>query len=127
MKIPRCSNLCWWFSGLYLAWALFVYFGSLGSQSHSWWPIFLYPLIYPWSWLEHSIIQPQLESWLVPDPRTAPDSEWMMMDYFGGAFYIVVGSLWFWFIGKVVSRVLSNLKPSAAEQSHGADGGNADS
>jgi hypothetical protein len=43
--------------------------------------------------------------WLIPDPRSASPAAWMQLDYFAGAFYIVVGTLWYWVIGKMISRI----------------------
>src|SRR5208337_4686104 len=34
-------------AGIYLIWSLFVYFASLGSDAHAWWPLFLYFIIWP--------------------------------------------------------------------------------
>ena len=115
MKTVRFKKLPWYLAGTYLVWSLFVYFGSLGSEAHSWWPLFLYPLIWPWSWVERLLIDRLLTNWLAPDPKSAPESVWMLMDYLGGAFYIVVGTLWFWFLGKTVSLVSRRSFPLDGE------------
>jgi hypothetical protein len=111
MKTPRLRKLCWWFTGVYLAWSLLVYFGSLGSEAHSWWPIFLMPVIFPWSWGFEIFSKEFLYAWLAPDPKTAPESVWILMDRISGGYYIVIGTLWFWSLGKLISRVSSRLFP----------------
>jgi len=90
----------------YLGWSGLVYFGSLGQESHAWWPLFLFPLILPWSAIYQFALDPLIGHWLAPDPRTAPVSAWMAMDYIAGGFYIVVGTVWFWFIGKWLAHLL---------------------
>ena len=47
----RFPKFAYWLAGVYLAYSLLVYFGSLWSKgdAHSWWPVFLYPVIWPWS------------------------------------------------------------------------------
>jgi hypothetical protein len=35
----------------------------------------------------------------------------MMNDYIGGAFYIIVGTIWIWFLGWLISRVAARLFP----------------
>ena len=111
MKTQRFKNLAWWLAATYFAWSLFVYFGTLGREPHSWWPIFLYHLIWPWSWIEESVIQPLLNSRLAPDPKTAPVSVWMLMDYVAGGFYITVGTVWFWSVGKIISKIATSVFP----------------
>lgn len=111
MKTPRFKKLSWWFAGVYLAFSALVYFGSLGSESHSWWPIFLYPLIWPLGWIEHSLVQPMLDGWLAPDPKSAADSVWVTIDRISGGYYIVIGTLWFWVLGKLLARVADLFIP----------------
>jgi hypothetical protein len=98
---PRYPKLARWMAGIYLLYSLIVFFGSLGSESHSWWPIFLYPVIWPLSAL-YGMVSSACLDWLVPDP---PDWVWMLNDYVMGAFYIIVGTIWIWFLGRVLSRL----------------------
>jgi hypothetical protein len=93
-------------SGIYLLYGLIVFFGSLGSESHSWWPIFLYPVILPWSALYDWVSSVCLD-WFVPNPT--PDWVWTLNDYLMGAFYIIGGTIWMWFLGRVVSGTATRL------------------
>lgn len=78
-----------------------MYFGTLGRDGHSWWPLFLYPLIWPWSWAEHFYAEPLLLRWLA--------NNFILFDYIIGAFYIVFGTLWFWIVGKMISMFSTSL------------------
>jgi len=79
-------------AAIYLAWALLVFFGSLGSESHSWWPLFLYPIIWPWSLLFQAIAS--------------------SLGDFGYAFaFIAFGTLWIWFLGRAFSFLMTRLFP----------------
>ena len=35
----------------------------------------------------------------------------MLNDYIGGAFYIIVGTIWIWFLGRVISKIVTRLFP----------------
>lgn len=87
---------------LYLAWSSFVYFGSYGTANHAWWPIFVYGPIWPWSWAIECLLDP-LQASLAPEPHATPESVFMAMDQVAGAGYIVIGSVWYWCLGKLVS------------------------
>jgi hypothetical protein len=106
MKNPLSKGLHWCLPGIYLVWSLLVYFSTLPYPGHEWWPVSLFPLILPWSAVYEYLIDPMLMKWLVPDPRSAPESAWMMLDYIAGAYYIIIGTIWFWIVGKVISRIL---------------------
>ncbi len=84
-----------------------MYFGSLKGE-HQWWPIMLYPIIWPWGLLYHAL-ESRLCDWLIPDPKTASSTTWLIVDGLGGAFYIIFGTLWFWFLGKMVSLSVNHL------------------
>jgi hypothetical protein len=45
-RLPKFAR---WLAGIYLVYGLLVFFGSMGSQGHSWRPIMLYPVIWPLS------------------------------------------------------------------------------
>jgi hypothetical protein len=49
--------------------------------------------------------------WLVPDPRSAPPWVWILNDYVAGAFYMIVGTIWVWLLGRVLSRVATLIFP----------------
>jgi hypothetical protein len=100
---PRGTKLARWLAGIYLAWSLLVFFGSLGSESHSWWPIFLNPIIWPLGTL-YDLASSVCLDWLAPDAHSAPAWIWTANDYVAGAFYIVVGTIWVWFLGRLLSR-----------------------
>ncbi len=99
MDPRRTTKLSWWLSVAYVGWSCLVYFGSLflGDEGHAWWPLFLFPLILPWSAIHQFVLSPLLDQWFAPDPRAAPASVFMTMDYIAGGFYIVVRTIWFWF------------------------------
>lgn len=103
-KLARCL------AGVYLAWSLLVFFGSLGSNGHSWWPILLYPVIWPLSLLYETISSVCMD-WLIPDLNSAPAWTWMLNDCIAGTFYIVVGTLWIWCLGRVFSIVATRIFP----------------
>src|SRR5882724_1477104 len=95
----RLRQLKWWFAGLYLAWSLLVYFGS--TKEHQWWPLFLYPLILPWSIL-FDFVGDRVFQWLAPHPAT---SDFVLFDCIEGALYIVGGTVWFWYVGKFIEFI----------------------
>jgi hypothetical protein len=87
----RFPKLALWLASIYLVWSLLVFFGSLGSESHSWWPIFLYPLLWPLSLLFHSVD--------------------MGGDAIYAVFYIIVGTIWMYGIGRLFSILATRLFP----------------
>lgn len=82
-------------AGLYLIWSLLVYFGTLGREGHEWWPLFLYPVIWPLSYLIKSVDE------AVPLGPTASAS--ILNDFVVGVLYIVLGTIWLWFLGWLIS------------------------
>jgi hypothetical protein len=112
MSMQR-SRLALWFAGVYLAWSLLVYFGTLGSDGHSWWPVFLYPIIWPLSALYDSANEALL-LWRFPDPRLAPNSFWLTLDYCAGAYYIVIGTLWVYFVVRLIQSAFKRREHPAA-------------
>jgi hypothetical protein len=109
MKL-RFPKLSYWLAGIYLAWSLFVFFGTLGSVGHDWWPLWLYFIIWPLSalydWLSLTCLD-----WWFPNPKTTPIWVFTFNDYVAGTFYIVVGTIWVWFLGRVFSKILTRLFP----------------
>jgi hypothetical protein len=97
----RFPKLAIWMAGVYLAFSLLVYFGTLGGDGHGWWPIWLYPVIWPLSALI------ELAGNAIYNPRNP-----MLDDYVAGAFYIVLGTVWIWFIGRLISGVATRFFPS---------------
>lgn len=97
----RFSKLAIWMAGVYLVYSLLVYFGTLGGEGHDWWPIWLYPVIWPLSVLieraANAIYKP-----LNP----------MLDDYVAGAFYIVFGTAWIWLLGRLISTFATRFFPA---------------
>ena len=106
----RLPKLARWFAGIYLVYGLLVFFGSLGGEGHSWWPIMLYPVIWPLSALYEALSSACLD-WLIPDPKSAASWIWTFNDYVAGTFYIVVGTIWVWCLGRVFSIVVTRIFP----------------
>lgn len=100
-------------AGIYLLYGSVVFFGSLGSQSHSWWPIFFYPVIWPlslvfrvaYSRLAHAVFSPGTPSWA-----------FLVYDYFWGFIYIVVGTIWVWWLGRLFSTLATRIFPFRDEK-----------
>jgi hypothetical protein len=86
---------------LYFGWSCFVFFGSLGSAGHDWWPVLLYSLIWPVSFV---IDQGSLAVLTYFVGNTPPDSSWLVLDYVCGFLYIVGGTVWIWFLGTVFAK-----------------------
>ena len=95
-------------AGIYLGWSLLVFFGSFESESHSWWPIFLNTIIWPLG-----AIYQWLDSWflagLTSNSQTLPAWGWALDDYLAGAFYIVMGTVWIWFLGRLFSLLVTRV------------------
>src|SRR3954447_22783904 len=106
-RIPKLAR---WLAGIYLVWSLFVFFGSLWGNSHEWWPIFLYPVIWPLSALYEAVSSVCFD-WLIPDPKSAASWIWKLNDYVAGAFYIIVVTIWVWWLGRVLSIGVTRIFP----------------
>ena len=106
-RVPKLGR---WLACIYFVWSLFVYFGTLGRNGHEYWPIWLYFIIWPVSAL-YEFVNSICFDWLFPDPKSMSDQVYMMNDYIGGAVYIIVGSVWIWFLGGVISRIITRLFP----------------
>ena len=106
----RLPKLAPWLASIYLIWSLFVYFGRLGRSGHEWWPLLLYFVIWPLSAL-YEFVNSRCLDLLFPDRSLATDRFYMMNDYIGGAFYIVIGTIWIWFLGWAISTLLTRLFP----------------
>ena len=94
-------KLPWCLAGLYFAWSVLVYFGSLSGE-HQWWPLFLDPLIYPLGHLFHRGGVALFDS-LVPEPTS---SDFLIFDRIEGVLYIVGGTFWIWCVVTLLSLVL---------------------
>ena len=109
----RFPKLARWLAGIYLVWGLLVFFGSLGSESHSWWPIFLYPVIWPLSFvfdfgsalLMDAIFRHQTPAWA-----------YIAYDYIAAVFYIGLGTIWVWWLARSFSMVVTRLFPLRNEK-----------
>src|SRR5690242_10220240 len=97
-RLPRLSR---WLAGLYLVWSLFIYFGTLGREGHSFWPLWLYFIIWPLS-LAHNVVSSACQDLLFPDTKSTPNWAYALNDYMAGAFYIIVGTMWLWFLGVLI-------------------------
>ena len=88
-RFPVFANLL---AGLYFIYSVVVYFGTFWARDgHEWWPLFLYPVIWPLSLLIEFVDH--------IDYRPGPD----LNDYVAGALYIVLGTVWIWFLGWLIS------------------------
>jgi hypothetical protein len=105
----RRSKLAPWVAGVYLVWSVFVYFGTLGSDGHNWWPIFLYPIIWPISALYEWAIEAFLDS-QYPDARQVSNSFYLMLDRAAGAYYIVIGTLWVYFVVRLIQGMVKKRR-----------------
>ena len=108
MERLRFPKACWWLSGAYFLFSNFVYFASMGSQSHAWWPVFLAPLAIPVFLIDMTIGEGLFALLAGPSPAITAYANY---DYFVGACYIILGSLWMWFVGRGISRATTYLFP----------------
>jgi hypothetical protein len=95
-RMPRAAAL------LYFGWSSLQFFGSLGSAGHAWWPVLLYPLIWPVSLV---IEQGSLALFTLLFGDTPPDSYWLVLDHVSGFLYIVGGTIWIWFLATVLPKL----------------------
>ena len=110
MMKRRLPKLGRWLASIYLVWSLLVYFGTLGRNGHAWWPLFLYFIIWPLSALYEAVSSVCLD-WLIPDPKSASVRIWTLNDCIAGAFYVVVGSIWIWCLGRTFSILATRFFP----------------
>jgi hypothetical protein len=115
MKKPRLRTLGLWLAAFYFAFSLLVYVGSYGHRDHAWWPMFLYPVIFPFGWLFEEALKPLLRAWLVPATGTVTEEVWMTLDHIAGLFYVIVGTSWLWCVGKIVSAGVTRFFPLERE------------
>ena len=109
MKKLRLPTLSWWLAGTY-------FLASLAANTvarSTLLPLLLYLLIFPWSFLYVMFLEPVLESWIKPDPGS------QFITYIGLAFYLVAGTLWFWILGRVASRLFTWLVPIKNQETEG--------
>lgn len=92
-RLPKLARVL---AGIYLLWGLLVFFGSLGSESHSWWPIFLSPIIWPWGRVFMVVCS------IFGD---AP------ADYVAAVLFVIGGALWVWFLGRLLSLIATRVFP----------------
>jgi hypothetical protein len=104
----RLPKLARWLAGVYLVYGLVVFFGSLGGQGHSWWPIMLYPVIWPLSLLFQLATDSFLDSF-------SPAA----YDYVAAAFYICIGAIWVWWLGHLFSILVTRIFPFRDEKTVG--------
>ena len=85
---------------LYFAWSCFVYFGSLGSEAHSWWPVFLMPISLLIDFTQNYWLMPILRLFAAP----GTDRFYLLYDRAFGAACILVGSVLFWILSRYIFR-----------------------
>src|ERR1039457_2442844 len=107
----RLPKLARWLAGIYLGWSLLVLFCSLCIGEHDVWRVLLYYIIWPVSAFYERLISPMLLDWLVTDPKTAPN--WLEAFFYcvDGSFYVIVGTIWVWLIGRLVSMISAEILP----------------
>jgi hypothetical protein len=97
-------------AGVYFTWSLLCFFGSIGSDGHSWWPIFLYPLIWP---LSPGIERLDDFALNLVDPAAVQPSFWTINDYAMGFLYIVGGTAWWWLISTLLFKLCARVRKCA--------------
>jgi len=108
----RLRSLPRWLAGVYFVWALVVYLFA----DHAWWPMFLYPLIWPVSALWEHNLNSIVLSWLRPASGPVPSEIYILFDRISGVFYLVVGTFWLWCIASLLSRLATVLFPIQSAQ-----------
>jgi hypothetical protein len=103
----RLSKLPRWLAGVYLVSSLLVFFGTMGTEGHAWWPLFLHYIIWPISLIFDWVSSIFLERL----PQSSPDSTFSVIDDVSGAFYIIAGTIWMWFLGRLFSRMITHFFP----------------
>jgi hypothetical protein len=93
-------------AGIYVTYGIIVFFGSLGSESHSWWPVFLNPIIWP---LGSVLLAASSVSMDVIFPKNPPTWAYSVFDYVLAAFYVGVGAVWVWCLGRVFSILITRI------------------
>jgi hypothetical protein len=107
-RLPKLARRL---AGIYLGWSLLVFICSLLIGEHDIWKVLLYPFIWPVSAFYEIIISPMLLAWLVTDPKTAPSWLEAFLYCVDGSFYVVVGTIWVWLLGCLVSMISANVLP----------------
>src|SRR5262245_40900949 len=88
----RFPKLAWCLGGMYLVYSLVVFFGSLGTESHDWWPIMLYPVIWPLSFVVERL-------------------DFLSSDAANAVFYVVFGTIWVWALARLLCLGATRLFP----------------
>jgi hypothetical protein len=104
----RFPKLARWLTSIYLAYGLFVFFGSMSGNSHEWWPIFVFPIIWPFGFV-CLILLDLIGNALISDG--SPDWVYTFVDYMGAVFFVGLGSVWVWFLGRLFSMAATHLFP----------------
>src|SRR2546423_13288746 len=109
----RVPWLAGWLAGLYLIYGLLVFFGTLWGRHHEWWPLFLYPVIWPLSFVLNWSSSLLLDALF---PHQTPTWAYVAFDCAGGVLYVGVGALWLWWLGRLFSLLLTRLFPFRDEK-----------
>ena len=88
---------------LYFAWGSFVFFFA-----GPWWPIFVYPIIWPLSLgidaLMHHIYP------LVEVAARSDNSVWIHTDWLAGFLYVALGAAWVWLLTHIIWRATAQTR-----------------
>jgi hypothetical protein len=81
-------------AALYAAWGTLIYFFA----DHAWWPMFLYGLIWPMSYLFERVLKYPILNAIIRDQNHPTEAELNLFDRIAGVFYIVIGACWVWLL-----------------------------
>src|ERR1700719_465951 len=81
-------------AGAYSLWAVFVYVFA----DHAWWPMFLYPIIWPVSYVFERVLKYPLLRWINTHQSHPTDAGLILFDRISGAFYVLGGAAWIWLL-----------------------------
>jgi len=104
-------------AALYFLWGTFVFFGTLGTESHAWWPVTLHIVTYPLGLAIWGFLDLIFDGWLYSAPR--PEHSYVLEDYAAGALYILGGTVWVWAVCSLISRGINRLR-ARSQQGHEA-------
>ena len=109
----RLSKFGHWVAIVYILWGLFAFFGTLGSESHSWWPIFLTPIVFPLNFVFGNLSAAVFEA---VHPGYAPAWAYTVYDYVSALLFIGGGAVWLWWLGRLVSILITWIVPFKCER-----------
>ena len=104
---PR-AKICRWIAATYFVWSVLVYFGSFRGDLHSWWPLFLYFIIWPLG-AGFEVLSSAILAAFLPGSGAAAGRIYFLVDALSGFLYIVGGTLWIWLVATILSRAGGRL------------------